>query len=216
MLRLAHTQNYIAVSPSKEQARGGGWATLPAWGQQQGWLGPVLLCSLTFKTLNIDTHSRTLHPGQHSHPKSCSQVARQPAMECIPLVMEPRSRLYTAPVAVLDFQSLYPSMIIAYNLCFSTCLGRPSHARAGSAGGGPAPRLGCMEYALPEGGCGSWHYPAPHDTRISMDRMCWKHSNVQPARGLSSHGAYLASVLCGVLPSLVQACCWLRVWTPPR
>ena len=70
LLRLAHTQNYLAVSPSKEQ------------------------------------------------------VARQPAMECLPLVMEPESKMYSDPVAVLDFQSLYPSMVIAYNLCFSTCLGR--------------------------------------------------------------------------------------------
>ena len=45
-------------------------------------------------------------------------------MECLPLVMEPESRFYTSPVVVLDFQSLYPSMIIAYNLCFSTCLGK--------------------------------------------------------------------------------------------
>ena len=33
-----------------------------------------------------------------------AQVARQPAMEALPLVMEPRSRLYTDPLVVLDFQ----------------------------------------------------------------------------------------------------------------
>ena len=49
------------------------------------------------------------------------------APEYIPLVMEPESKLYTDPVVVLDFQSLYPSMIIAYNLCFSTCLGRVNY-----------------------------------------------------------------------------------------
>ncbi|XP_024534003.1 DNA polymerase zeta catalytic subunit [Selaginella moellendorffii] len=70
MMRLAHSQNFLAISPSKEQ------------------------------------------------------VAAQPAMECLPLVLEPESKLYTSPVVVLDFQSLYPSMIIAYNLCFSTCLGK--------------------------------------------------------------------------------------------
>ncbi|KAL8028904.1 hypothetical protein ABFX02_14G193000 [Erythranthe guttata] len=69
-LRLAHTQNYLAISP-----------------------------------------------GSH-------QVANQPAMECIPLVMEPESNFYADPVIVLDFQSLYPSMVIAYNLCFCTCLGK--------------------------------------------------------------------------------------------
>lgn len=50
-------------------------------------------------------------------------------MECIPLVMEPESNFYADPVVVLDFQSLYPSMIIAYNLCYSTCVGNISPSK---------------------------------------------------------------------------------------
>ncbi|TYI16304.1 hypothetical protein ES332_A08G245600v1 [Gossypium tomentosum] len=79
-LRLAHTQNYLAVSPGNQQ------------------------------------------------------VACQPAMECLPLVMEPESGFYADPVVVLDFQSLYPSMIIAYNLCFCTCLGKIASSEVNTLG----------------------------------------------------------------------------------
>lgn len=79
-LRLAHSQNYLAISPGSQQ------------------------------------------------------VASQPAMECLPLVLEPESGFYADPVVVLDFQSLYPSMIIGYNLCFCTCLGKVSPSKPNTLG----------------------------------------------------------------------------------
>eukprot|EP00210_Caulerpa_lentillifera_P001997 g1914.t1 len=66
LIRLAHSQNYLMISPSQQQ------------------------------------------------------VYDQPAMECLPLVLEPKSEVHCDPVVVLDFQSLYPSLVIAYNLCFTT------------------------------------------------------------------------------------------------
>uniref|UniRef100_A0A8D2JBW4 DNA polymerase zeta catalytic subunit n=1 Tax=Varanus komodoensis TaxID=61221 RepID=A0A8D2JBW4_VARKO len=54
---------------------------------------------------------------------SVQQRAQMRAPQCIPLIMEPESRFYSNAVLVLDFQSLYPSIVIAYNYCFSTCLG---------------------------------------------------------------------------------------------
>ena len=60
---------------------------------------------------------------------SAEQTSRQPAMECLPLVMEPESKLYVDPVAVLDFASLYPSVVCAYNLCYGTCLGKVPEQR---------------------------------------------------------------------------------------
>ncbi|XP_043477466.1 DNA polymerase zeta catalytic subunit isoform X2 [Leptopilina heterotoma] len=58
---------------------------------------------------------------------SVRQRAAMRAPEALPLIMEPISTFYSDPVVVLDFQSLYPSIIIAYNYCFSTCLGRVEH-----------------------------------------------------------------------------------------
>lgn len=58
---------------------------------------------------------------------SVQQRAHMRAPEFLPLILEPESKLYVDPVIVLDFQSLYPSMIIAYNYCFTTCLGRVEH-----------------------------------------------------------------------------------------
>lgn len=68
-------------------------------------------------------------------------------MDAIPLVMEPESTMYSDPVVVLDYQSLYPSQIIAYNLCFCTCLGRPAHAKNPSQ----PQKLGAASLALPSG-----------------------------------------------------------------
>lgn len=44
--------------------------------------------------------------------------------EQLQLILEPESKVYFDPVIVLDFQSLYPSMVIAYNYCYSTILGK--------------------------------------------------------------------------------------------
>jgi len=52
------------------------------------------------------------------------KVGKQNAAECMPLIMEPASAFYSSPLLVLDFQSLYPSIMIAYNYCYSTCIGR--------------------------------------------------------------------------------------------
>lgn len=71
---------------------------------------------------------------------SKKQVAQQNALECLPLVMEPQSHFYHDPILVLDFQSLYPSIMIAYNFCYSTCLGKLGYA-------GLETKLGVTRYA---------------------------------------------------------------------
>ncbi|KAH6630128.1 hypothetical protein B0J18DRAFT_420267, partial [Chaetomium sp. MPI-SDFR-AT-0129] len=75
---------------------------------------------------------------------SRKQVGGQNALECLPLVMEPQSAFYASPLLVLDFQSLYPSVMIAYNYCYSTCLGRVVSWRGTN-------KLGFTEYKRREG-----------------------------------------------------------------
>ncbi|SBS81759.1 DNA polymerase zeta catalytic subunit, putative [Plasmodium ovale curtisi] len=40
-----------------------------------------------------------------------------------PLVLQPKSSINFFPLLVFDFQSLYPSIVIAFNICYSTCIG---------------------------------------------------------------------------------------------
>ncbi|KAJ2480659.1 DNA polymerase zeta [Coemansia sp. RSA 2131] len=80
------------------------------------------------------------------------QVAKQRAAECLPLVLEPQSHYYTDPVIVLDFQSLYPSIIIAYNYCYSTCLGSlEDTATTADSSDGSDHRLGFTNLHIPPG-----------------------------------------------------------------
>lgn len=52
------------------------------------------------------------------------QVHEMRPIECIPLILEPKANFYKSPLVVLDFQSLYPSIMIAYNYCYSTLIGK--------------------------------------------------------------------------------------------
>lgn len=81
MLRLAHSQNFVALTPSK------------------------------------------------------TALAESNGPAVIALLLDAASGYYTSPVVVLDFQSLYPSQVIAYNLCYSTCLGMAPPSAGGSLAG---------------------------------------------------------------------------------
>lgn len=63
-----------------------------------------------------------------------TEVRGMRAAQGLPLVMEPISGFYEDPVIVLDFQSLYPSMIIGYNFCYSTILGTVKNNQISSCG----------------------------------------------------------------------------------
>lgn len=44
-------------------------------------------------------------------------------------VIEPRKGYYSLPIATLDFSSLYPSIMMAHNLCYTTLLSSPNKAQ---------------------------------------------------------------------------------------
>lgn len=50
-------------------------------------------------------------------------LKNQTPLRYVPFICEPSKGIYYSPTLVFDFQSLYPSVIIAYNICYSTCLG---------------------------------------------------------------------------------------------
>ncbi|KAI1897439.1 hypothetical protein AGOR_G00083300 [Albula goreensis] len=110
---------------------------------------------------------------------STQQRAQQRAPQCLPLIMEPESRFYSNSVVVLDFQSLYPSIVIAYNYCFSTCLGHVD-----SLGTHDEFKFGCTSLRVPP----ELLYQLRNDITVSPNGIAF----VKP------------SVRKGVLPSMLE------------
>jgi DNA polymerase delta subunit 1 len=46
-------------------------------------------------------------------------------------VIEPKKGYYDVPIATLDFSSLYPSIMMAHNLCYTTLLDKGTIDRLG-------------------------------------------------------------------------------------
>lgn len=110
---------------------------------------------------------------------SVQQRSQMRALQCVPLIMEPESRFYSNSVLVLDFQSLYPSIVIAYNYCFSTCLGHIENL-----GKYDEFKFGCASLRVPP----DLLYQIRHDITISPNGVAF----VKP------------SVRKGVLPRMLE------------
>ncbi|XP_004874677.1 DNA polymerase zeta catalytic subunit isoform X2 [Heterocephalus glaber] len=110
---------------------------------------------------------------------SIQQRSQMRAPQCVPLIMEPESRFYSNSVLVLDFQSLYPSIVIAYNYCFSTCLGHVENL-----GKYEEFKFGCTSLRVPP----DLLYQIRHDITVSPNGVAF----VKP------------SVRKGVLPRMLE------------
>ncbi|XP_063773215.1 DNA polymerase zeta catalytic subunit isoform X2 [Pseudophryne corroboree] len=110
---------------------------------------------------------------------STQQRSQMRAPQCIPLVMEPESKFYSNSILVLDFQSLYPSIVIAYNYCYSTCLGNIENL-----GKCEEFQFGCTSLCVPP----DLLYQLRHDITVSPNGV----------------GFVKASVRKGVLPLMLE------------
>ena len=129
---------------------------------------------------------------------SRSQVARQTAIAEIPLILEPKSGFYKDPVIVLDFQSLYPSLVIAYNLCFSTFMGK---LKPGSGGNSDLGDIDTEEKA------GPYTYPERFTAAALFKHHSYKEGNgtlEQPYVAPNGSMFVSSSIQKGVLPLMLK------------
>lgn len=134
---------------------------------------------------------------------SQEQVRAQPALECLPLVMEPSSGFYWDPVLVLDFKGMYPSLIVAHNLSFDTCLG---HSRR--TGPGPSCEMGVRSEP--------WRLGAEAQALAELfDAGTLEDETVDPAVRLAASGALFVGpqVRKGLLPLMLAEVLQLRAET---
>ena len=109
--------------------------------KSSGWQGTMLTTTLSAYT---ESQSQTQSPwkrrrmekqtrknrisvkdlGYFFYSPSKDDCSKQEALECQAMTLEPLSGFHFDPVVVCDFTALYPSLVIAYNLCYSTVAGK--------------------------------------------------------------------------------------------
>jgi len=80
--------------------------------------------SLNKTTRSFEENKSNTDRGYFFFSPSKDDCLKQEALECQAMTIEPQSGFHYDPVVVCDFTALYPSLVIAYNLCYSTCAGK--------------------------------------------------------------------------------------------
>lgn len=130
---------------------------------------------------------------------SLDDTNKQEALEVQALTLEPESGHINDPVVVCDFTALYPSLIIAYNLCFSTCAGQLEYHSTRSemaVRGRTTGKVGPMTYSEDRTATSLKHHMK------SAQAQEYKHNRiyVTPSRSI-----FVAeSVVKGVLPQVLD------------
>jgi DNA polymerase zeta len=133
---------------------------------------------------------------------SSEDTNRQEALEVQALTLEPQSGHYTDPVVVCDFTALYPSLVIAYNLCYSTCAGKIEYHST---------QKEMQLEGRTSGHVGPFPYPERRTATVLADHM--KSLNGSAEQGSNLDRAYVAptgtvyvseDVLKGVLPLVLE------------
>jgi DNA polymerase family B len=131
---------------------------------------------------------------------SFRDVNYQEALEVQALTLEPVSGHRLDPVVVCDFTALYPSLIIAYNLCYSTCAGRLEYHST---------RSEMMQEGRTTGRIGPFSYSELRSATVVQQHMKSLTENSNPTQDrayVSPSGTLYVSetVLKGVLPQVLD------------
>lgn len=134
---------------------------------------------------------------------SKSDCSEQEALECQAMTLEPKSGFHFDPVVVCDFTALYPSLVIAYNLCYSTIVGKleyHSTRKELKRKGRTTHKLGPFDYNEAKTSLVLKQYIKSLDANNSNDNDCRDLAYCMPTGSM-----FLSEeILKGILPNLLD------------